>query len=472
MAESTPEVSMHSIARIAAGQFPGKNGGERIQAAIDSLGESPKVIEVETNGPDEGGCWAITKAIVVPSNTTLVLHGSRFFMADGVSDNIIRNLHADSSDDRRDENIHILGIGGAEMDGNAENQVRQAQVYRNFGIAFFKVDRTSIRDIALGPTEGWGIGLENVNDVYVESIRFQQDGKTHNQDGVHVCGPGSWICISNIIGTVADDAIALDAGAGAEDFRGSARGAGGPLKNILVSNVSVKNLRAGAVVRTVAAKGKVLDGVLISQVMITNANQVLKIGWDRWGARQGGHEIGDVFPSCEEHKNIVIEGVNGTTDDVFCRIESNVKNLTIKNVRGTCGTAAFTNTTPDGDCFSMENVLLEDWAIESCKLGLEICGGVKCSNFTVKNAVFTAASGQDSTGIRLSGGGKILTVEGILFDHVVLEGFLRGLKISRDVQIKDSLRLKNSDFNGGTFELEIPHEKLKREEMDPHQKPD
>jgi len=298
---------MDNDARLDASRFPGRNGGEQIQAAIDSLGTTSKVIEVGPQGPDLDGRWFLTKAIIVPSNTTLVFYGSRLFMADKVSDNIIRNIHAESGDGQRDENIHILGLGGAELNGNAINQVRRAQVYKNFGIAFYKVDKTSIKGIALGPTQGWGMGLEDVNDLFVEGIRFQQDGKTSNQDGVHICGPGSRICISDIIGTVADDAIALDAGGGAEDPRGSAHGSGGLLENIVVNNVSVKNLHSGAVVRTVAAKGKPLDGVYISQVMITGANQVLKLGWDRWGARQGGHDVDDVFPECDEHKNIVIE---------------------------------------------------------------------------------------------------------------------------------------------------------------------
>jgi len=454
---------MDNNALIDARQFPGKNGGEQIQAAIDSLGTKPKVIEVGPQGPDLDGRWFLTKAIIIPSNTTLVLHSSRLFMADNVSDNIIRNFHAETGGSRRDENIHILGLGGAELDGNAVNQVRQAQVYKNFGIAFHKVDKASIKGIVLGPTEAWGMGLENVNDLFIESIRFQQDGKTHNQDGVHVCGPGSRICISNIIGTVADDAIALDAGAGAEDYRGSARGSGGLLENIVVSNVSVKNLHSGAVVRTLASKGKSLDGVFISQVVITGSNQVLKIGWDRWGARQGGHDIGDVFPSCEEQKNIVIEGVKGTTDDVFCRIESNVKNLTIKNIRGTCGKAAFTNISPDGDCFSMENVFLEDWVIEGCKIGVEIGGGVRCSNFTVKNSVFSAAARQDSICIRLSGEGKTLELKRMMIDNVFFDGFSRGLKIGNDVLIEDTVRIVNSDFTGAKNELDIPSGKVKLE---------
>lgn len=451
---------------IDASELPGKNGGERIQAAIDARGTKPKLIEVGPQGPDPDGRWLLTKAILLPSNTTLVFYGSRLFMADNVSDNMIRNFHADTGDDRRDENIHILGIGGAELDGNAVNQVRQAQVYKNFGIAFHKVDNASIKGIALGPTEGWGMGLENVNDLLVESIRFRQDGKTENQDGVHVCGPGSRICIANILGTVADDAIAIDAGAGAEDYRGSARGPGGLLENIVVSNVSVKNLRSGAVVRTLASKGKALDGVFISQVAITGSNQVLKIGWDRWGARQGGHEVGDVFPSCEEQQNIVIQGVKGSTDDVFCRIESNVKNLTIRNVRGSCGTAAFTNAGSDGYCFSMQNVLLEDWVIEGCRIGVEIGGGVKCSNFTVKNSVFSAATGQDSTCVQLSGEGRTLEVKRLMFDNVAFAGFSRGLNVGNDVLIEDTLRMIHSDFAGAIHALDIPGGKVRFEGTD------
>jgi len=387
-------------------------------------------------------------------------------MAENVSDNMIRNFHADTENDRRDENIHILGLGGAELDGNAVKQVRQTKIYKNFGVAFHKVDKASIKGIALGPTEGWGMGLEDISDLFVESIRFQQDGSTNNQDGIHVCGPGSRICISNIIGTVADDAIAIDAGAGAEDYRGSARGSGGHLENIIVSNVSVKNLQSGAVVRTVASNGKSLDGVFISNVMITGSNQVLKIGWDRWGARQGGREIGNVFPSCEEHKNIVINGVKGSTADVFCRVESNVKNLTIKNVRGVCGKAVFTNISPDGDCFSMENVLLEDWIIEGCSVGVEIGGGVKCSNFQIKNTSFSAVHGQDSTGIRLSGEGEILELQRIMFDHVILDGFSRGLKIDNNVAIRDHVRIVNSDFGGTKNELNIPSDKVSIDGID------
>ena len=77
--------------------FPGKHGGERIQAAIDSLSDQPKVIHVGSRGPDAGGRWLLTKAIMLPSNTTLILDSARLFLADNASDNLIRNLHSSSA---------------------------------------------------------------------------------------------------------------------------------------------------------------------------------------------------------------------------------------------------------------------------------------------------------------------------------------------------------------------------------------
>src|SRR6185503_8416903 len=93
---------MDNDALIDASQFPGKNGGEQIQAAIDSLGTKPKVINVGPQGPDLDGRWLLTKAIIVPSNTTLIFHNSSLFLADKISDNMIRNFHADTGDGQRD----------------------------------------------------------------------------------------------------------------------------------------------------------------------------------------------------------------------------------------------------------------------------------------------------------------------------------------------------------------------------------
>jgi hypothetical protein len=111
----------------------------------------------------------------------------------------------------------------------------------------------------------------------------------------------------------------------------------------------------------------------------------------------------------------------------------------------------------------MENVFLEDWMIEDCKIGLEIGGGVICSNFTVKDSVFTASAGQDSICIRLSGEEKTLELKRMLIDNVVFDGFSTGLKVDKDVLIGDTVRVVNSDFSGAKNELDIPGGKVQIE---------
>jgi hypothetical protein len=97
---------------------------------------------------------------------------------------------------------------------------------------------------------------------------------------------------------------------------------------------------------------------------------------------------------------------------------------------------------------------------------VEVGGGAKCSNFTVKNSVFSAATGQDSTGIRLSGEGKTLELKRMIFDNVLFDGFSRGLKIGNDVLIGDTVKIVNSDFAGATNELDIPGGKVMIEGAD------
>ena len=85
---------------------------------------------------------------------------------------------------------------------------------------------------------------------------------------------------------------------------------------------------------------------------------------------------------------------------------------------------------------------------------------VKCSSFAVKNSIFSAAAGQGSVGIRLSGEGKTLELKRVAFDNVLFDGFSTGLKADKDVLIGDTLRIRNSDFAGAKNELDLPGEKV------------
>lgn len=181
-----------------------------------------------------------------------------------------------------------------------------------------------------------------------------------------------------------------------------------------------------------------LDGVFASNLAIHGSNQVLKIGWDRGSIRGQEGFCKEFFPTADEHKNIHINGVYGTTDDVFCKIESDVKNLTIRGVRGTCGKTAFSNICGMPYCFSMENVLLDDWMLEGPAVAIDIGGKVRCKGLTVSNSRFTAGDGKGEVGIRISGMGEELELGDLVVEGTSFSGFQQETRIASDVRMLDN----------------------------------
>jgi hypothetical protein len=108
----------------------------------------------------------------------------------------------------------------------------------------------------------------------------------------------------------------------------------------------------------------------------------------------------------------------------------------------------------------MQNVLLEDWVIDECRRALGIGGAVTCSNFTVKNSVFSAAPVPGSMAMRLSGEGKALELKRMMLDNVLFDGFSIGLKVGRDVLIGDAVRIISSEFGGAKHDLETLRAKV------------
>lgn len=78
--------------------------------------------------------------------------------------------------------------------------------------------------------------------------------------------------------------------------------------------------------------------------------------------------------------------------------------------------------------------------------------GVK--NSTTRNSVFIARTGHSSTGIRISGAGKTLELKRMMFHRVTFDGFSRDVQVGNDVLIKDTIRIINSDFGGAENELD------------------
>ncbi len=354
----------------------GATGGERIQAAIAAGAAEPghNVVVVGPRGPDAGGRWVLTKAIELPSHTTLILLGAYLFLADRANDNLIRNHNlVDGNAD-----IHVIGLGGARLDGNAANQDRAVRgrdveiwmerqgmplarstrdvvgemsvaefearraseeptitsreseimtglLLANMGLRFCNVADLSLRGFAIGPTNAWAMMLEGLKNVLISDITLAQDGREPNQDGIHVCGPAERIAISNILGTCGDDAIALDAVTGQK----------GPIAGVTINNVVISNRWCTGLLRTLPMPGSPIDGVHASNLQLlespgsSEAHAVLKFG----NARPVPEGQQAYTPDLQA--NITVENVFARDwRGPYCAVFSPVKNLTIRGARG------------------------------------------------------------------------------------------------------------------------------------------
>lgn len=306
----------------SAKRFDGETGGERIRRAVEAAAAEPgaNVIAVPPDGPD-GGDWLLERAIELPSHTTLRLEGATLRLAPGTQDNILRNADYEGGD----EDVHVLGTGGARLDGNAARQERVSDgSHRTVGIHLYGVRNATLRGFSIGPTENWAIAPENVVDLRVSDLHFAQGGEKPNQDGLHVTGPAERVTVSGLTGTCGDDAVIARSGPGLY-------GEGGDLRGMTVTNVSIRNAHSCGVLRTVAQAGSVLDGVYASNLQLLSDEEAgdaaLKIGWN---GPEDAHR--EVRPA--DHRNVVVENVGvNRWDGPFCTIQQPIRGLTLRGVR-------------------------------------------------------------------------------------------------------------------------------------------
>jgi hypothetical protein len=363
-----------------AEDYEGLTGGERIQAAIAAASTQPghNLVVAGPTGPDQDGRWILERAIELPSHTTLLLVGAYLFLADNANCNLVQNQDLAKGN----ADIHVIGIGGARLDGNAGNQARPTDgrdveiwmqkqgmkvsvgtrevignmsvaefekgrategVYRSSGVRFYNVQDLTIQGLTIGPTNMFAMRIERVSNVRISGITLAQDGREPNQDGIHIVGPAERVTISEIIGTCGDDAIALETcfpfasdhwyeGTIPRDLR---RAGAGPITGIAINNVVISNRWCTGILRTVALPGYPIDGVHASNLQLlespghSEAHAVLKFGTARPGY-EGGEQCG-----AAEHANITVENVFAKDwRGPFCAVFSPIKNLTVRGARG------------------------------------------------------------------------------------------------------------------------------------------
>jgi hypothetical protein len=220
---------------------------ERINQAIAAAVEAgASVVIPRWNHTADGTTetWLLDAAILLQSNTTLVLDNCRIKLSDRCRDNMLRsaNCGLGVSEIKPLNNIHIRGVGNAVLEGadhpratgdsgktlgkptygtdaGAEGESPRGD-WRNIGILLAFVENFSIENLAIHDSHCWAVSLERCAHGRVRDLRFASrenttiDGvpaKILNQDGLDLRLGCHDILIENISGHTGDDLVALTA---------------------------------------------------------------------------------------------------------------------------------------------------------------------------------------------------------------------------------------------------------------------
>ncbi len=217
------------------------------------------------------GNWLIEKAILLPSDFTLILDGCHLRQQDGSFDNIFRNVHCGTELGRTlqgtDRNIRILGKNGATLDGGRYNGLSERNsgkdglpdIWANNMILFSNLDGFEVNGICCKNQRWWAMNLLYCRNGVLKDLDFcssdvwvDDDGVEHrgiqsceyrqilvkNSDGIDLRQGCHDILIENITGFTEDDTIALTALNGRLERAFAVEGLPSDIQNVTVRNVA------------------------------------------------------------------------------------------------------------------------------------------------------------------------------------------------------------------------------------------
>lgn len=202
----------------------GKSDSESIQNALDYAAGSGigRVVIPRVNERSGKAVWDIDKAIILRSETEIVLDNCLLRQADGAFDNVFRS-HLYTKDAQKRSNqlhgIHITGKGNAVIDGGLHNGITELGYVREGGkhmtvnnmILLLNVRDFVIEGISFEHQRFWAINLIHAEYGRLSNLHFYCEAENPNLDGIDLRNGCHDIIIENITGQAGDDLIALSA---------------------------------------------------------------------------------------------------------------------------------------------------------------------------------------------------------------------------------------------------------------------
>jgi polygalacturonase len=290
---------------ITPNHFKKGSDSDRIEKAIiEALKLGVNSIQIPRyDNINKKEIWLIDRAIVVPSDFTLILNDCLVRLAKGTQDNIITNSGARTEPLSENRNIRIIGQGNAVLSGGLEahfDPPGDVAGYRTIGILLNETMYFTIDGIKMEETQAWAILADGCAYGRISNIDFNNSAKYPNQDGIDLkcCHD---IIIENITGITGDDMIALggsrsDENQIASKSKGTVTqrmsvGRTGKMKDDNIYNISVSNIKGTTVGNCAIIRLLNNDGVKMYNIFINNIMDTSKEG-ERGNSR--AIVIGDV----------------------------------------------------------------------------------------------------------------------------------------------------------------------------------
>jgi hypothetical protein len=346
---------------ISPNSFTEGSASDRIEASIrKAINLGINSIEIPRFDRITGKTvWLIDRAIVLPSDFTLILRDCFIRLSPGTRDNIITNSGARTQPLTENQNINILGTGNVILSSGLETHFDlpgDKSGYRTIGVLLYNTEHFTIENIIIEESQAWAISLENGCAFgRISNVEFRNSGKYPNQDGIDLRKGCHDIIIENITGTTGDDMIALTGLRNPDlDWKTEVRereegkrkpsmqvGGSGWRENDDIYNISINNVKGTHVGRQCCSLIRLLnnDGVKIYNVFI---NDIMDTAPDGKGQTDQAINIGDDHPYWTRERNKL-----GETSRIF--IDNVVSNApSVIRIRGTLKDSRLTNISQYG----------------------------------------------------------------------------------------------------------------------------
>jgi hypothetical protein len=329
---------------ITPNQFRNGSVSDRIERAIDEAVKTG-LNSIEIPRADlvkKDTVWLIERAIVLPSDFTLVLNSCLVRLAPGTKDNIITNSGARTKPLSGNQDIRIIGKGNATVSGGLESHFDPPgdhSGYRTIGILLYNTKHFTIEGLIMEEPQTYGISVEN-GCAYgrIANIEFRCTRKYPNQDGVDIRKGCHDIIIENITGKTGDDSVALTGLRSKPALKAYGIEVGSTdatenddIYNIIVNNVQTTTAGGDQIVRLLNH-----DGVKMYNIFVSNVMDISKEGDVR---NKAAVLIGDNgYSSVSKNKmgetsRIFVTNVLSRSKSVV-KVRGTLKDAIIRNIAG------------------------------------------------------------------------------------------------------------------------------------------